>query len=74
MPAKKSRRVGPTALVFSVVTALAYATSIIWPWAVGARTGMWVDVIVFPFIALIAYSVVLGDRTPDDSTVFWGGV
>ncbi|MFB7222549.1 hypothetical protein [Streptomyces sp. NPDC056227] len=32
------------------------------------------DVIVFPLIALIAHSVVLGDRAPDDSTVFRGGV
>lgn len=35
---------------------------------------MWVDVIVFPSIVLIAYSAILGDRTPDDSTSFWGGV
>ncbi|MFI6059990.1 hypothetical protein [Streptomyces sp. NPDC051286] len=36
--------------------------------------GAVVDVIVFPFIGLIAYSVVLGDCTPDDSIVFRGGV
>lgn len=50
----------------------AYAASIVWPWAAGERIWMWVDTIVFPCIVLIAFSVILGDRTPDGSTEFRG--
>ncbi|GGT59981.1 hypothetical protein GCM10010207_69430 [Streptomyces atratus] len=71
-PVKKQRRTRPEVLVFCVVAALAYAASIIWLWVVDERTWMWVDVIVFPFIVLMAFSVIFGDRTPDGSTDFLG--
>ncbi|MFF2963211.1 hypothetical protein ACFVT1_30750 [Streptomyces sp. NPDC057963] len=74
LSAKKQRRVRPAVLVFCVVAVLGCAASVVWPWAAGERTWMWVDVIVLPFIVLIAFSVILGDRTPDGSTEFWGGV
>lgn len=60
--------------MFCVAAVSACATSIIWPWAAGERAWIWVDVIFFAFIVLIAYSAVLGDRTPDDLASFWGGV
>lgn len=59
--------------MFCVVRALAFVISRVRPWA-GTPGRDVVDVIVFPFIALIAYPVAFGDRTPDDSTVFWAGV
>ncbi|MCX4791494.1 hypothetical protein OG369_36875 [Streptomyces sp. NBC_01221] len=71
---KKQRRIGPAVLVFCVVAVSACAASIIWPRAAGERTWMRADIIVFTFIALIAFAVILGDRTPDGSTEFWGGV
>ncbi|MFE7355770.1 hypothetical protein ACFU8Q_21890 [Streptomyces sp. NPDC057543] len=59
-------------LVFCLVMVSAYAASIVWAWAVGERIWMWVDIIVFPCIVLIAFSVILGDHTPDGSTEFRG--
>ncbi|WP_326597049.1 hypothetical protein [Streptomyces brevispora] len=53
--------------VFVVTVLVVYAASIVWPLVIGARTWMWVDVIVFPFIALIAYSTIFGDRAEDGS-------
>ncbi|WP_329617991.1 hypothetical protein OG244_37910 [Streptomyces brevispora] len=68
-PAKpvKQHRVRPAIAVFVVSVLVVYAASIAWPLVIGARTWMWVDVIVFPFIALIAYSTIFGDRTEDGS-------
>jgi hypothetical protein len=66
-PKKKQRRVRPATTVFLVTAAVLYAAAIVWPLATGERTWMWVDVIVFPFIALIAYAVILGDSTDDGS-------
>lgn len=74
LPVKKHRRIRPAVLVFYVVAASACAASIIWPRAAGERTWMRADIIVFPFIAPIAFAVILGDRTLDGSTEFWGGV
>ncbi|MFE4336805.1 hypothetical protein ACFRQM_48015 [Streptomyces sp. NPDC056831] len=71
---KKQRHIRPAVLVFCVVAVMACAASIIRPWAVGERTRMWVDVIVFPFVVLITFSVILGDRAPDSSTDFWSEV
>ncbi|MFB7555910.1 hypothetical protein [Streptomyces brevispora] len=53
--------------VFVVTVLVVYAASIVCPLVIGARTWMWVDVIVFPFIALIAYSTIFGDRAEDGS-------
>jgi hypothetical protein len=66
-PQKKQRRIRPAAAVFLVTAVVLYAVAIVWPLAAAARTWMWVDVIVFPFLALIAYAVILGDRTDDGS-------
>ncbi|MFE9812002.1 hypothetical protein ACFYRN_41595 [Streptomyces sp. NPDC005227] len=64
---KTQRRLRPATAAFSVITAVLYAAAVVWPLVIGARTWVWVDVIVFPFIALIAYAVILGDRTNDGS-------
>ncbi|MFJ5724508.1 hypothetical protein [Streptomyces sp. NPDC093149] len=74
LPVKKKHRIIPGVLMFCVAAVSVCATSIIWPWAAGERARMWVDAIFFAFIVLFAYSVVLGDRTPDDLARFWGGV
>ncbi|MEV0090262.1 hypothetical protein [Streptomyces sp. NPDC050738] len=66
-PKKPPRRIRPATAVFLAIAAVLYAAAIVWPLAVGARTWMWVDVIVFPFLALIAYAVILGDSTDDGS-------
>ncbi|ROQ63644.1 hypothetical protein EDD93_6390 [Streptomyces sp. 840.1] len=68
-PARPVRRhrVRPALAVFLVTVLVTYAASVIWPLVVGANTWMWVDAIVFPFIALIAYSTIFGDRTEDGS-------
>ncbi|MFJ2418101.1 hypothetical protein [Streptomyces brevispora] len=63
----KQHRVRPAIAVFVVSVLVVYAASIAWPLVIGARTWMWVDVIVFPFIALIGYSTIFGDRTEDGS-------
>lgn len=73
-PKRKPRRIRTSVLVFCVLAVLVYAASILWPLLAGNRTWMWVDVIVFPFLVLIAQAIVFGDRTPDDSSAFWGGV
>ncbi|MEU1367813.1 hypothetical protein ABZ454_16960 [Streptomyces sp. NPDC005803] len=68
-PAKpvKRHRVRPALTVFLVTAGVLYGLAVVVPMAAGERTWMWVDVIVFPFIALIAYSTIFGDSPQDGS-------
>jgi hypothetical protein len=51
--------------VFWIVSAVIYVALILVPAIMGFWVWMQVDIIVVPFLALIAYAVILGDRTPD---------
>lgn len=53
--------------VFWIVSAGMYVASILVPAIMGLWVWMQVDIIVVPFLALIAQAVTLGDQTPDGS-------
>lgn len=57
----------PRTKVFCIASAAVYAVSILVPATMGLSTWMLVDIVLVPFLILIAYSVILGDRTPDGS-------
>jgi uncharacterized membrane protein YgcG len=53
--------------VFWIISAVVYVASILVPATMGFGTWMQVDIVVVPFLALMAFSVILGDQTPDGS-------
>ena len=55
--------------VFWIVSVGIYVASILVPAMMGLWVWMQVDIIVVPFLALIAQAVILGDQTPDGSNL-----